>query len=552
MADVIYRKYRPASFSDLTGQDHIKTTIQNQIANGSVAHAYLFAGPRGIGKTTIARLLAKSVNCVNRKEGTSEPCGKCSHCIEFSGGRALDVIEIDAASHTGVDNIRENIIEAVRFAPGQGKNKVFIIDEVHMLSTPAFNALLKTLEEPPEHVIFVLATTELHKIPQTILSRCQRFDFHRISAPEMILRLQMIAKAEGVEVEAEVLNSIARLSEGCLRDAESLFGQILALGEKSISVKEASIVLPVTNTSVIVNIIGSLGTGDAKSAIKVLNNFVDQGGSVKNLIGELIDFARTILLLNLNGAFDNHYDADTMEKMRAMLVNFSSNRSAELLDALLDARSKSAPDAFPHLPLEIMIVEFCGASELVVASGTDDKSDPPISIGLGGEGGQRERLTEGSQTNVETQPSVGNEQPATEGGKEATSASFSIQDKANELSTPVDSTDLYPNTLAPQLSVEELQSKWKRCCEAVSKRNIALPIVLYSAKPVSIENGKLQVGFERSFHKETLAQRKNSELLEAAIEEVTQVKLTVEAVMLYAKEEEALNTLADAFGGSVV
>src|SRR3989344_5558425 len=188
MATTLYRKYRPQTFAEVVGQNHIKTTLQNELEKDKIAHAYLFSGPRGLGKTTMARLFAKAVNCLTRKSGQSEPCNQCNSCQEVITGRSLDVIEIDAASHTGVDNVRENIIENSRFTPTSRKFKVFIIDEVHMLSTSAFNALLKTLEEPPEHAIFILATTEIHKVPETIVSRCQHFDFHKVPTADIVKR----------------------------------------------------------------------------------------------------------------------------------------------------------------------------------------------------------------------------------------------------------------------------------------------------------------------------------------------------------------------------
>ena len=205
MSLALYRKYRPQTFREVSGQTHIKTTLQNELEMDRVSHAYLFSGPRGTGKTTMARLLAKSVNCLSRKKGESEPCSKCEACAEITDGRSLDVIEIDAASHTGVDNVRENIIQSSKFTPTQRKYKVFIIDEVHMLSISAFNALLKTLEEPPKHAMFILATTELHKVPETILSRCQRFIFRIVAYEEIIKRLDYIIAKEEKKVDAEVV-----------------------------------------------------------------------------------------------------------------------------------------------------------------------------------------------------------------------------------------------------------------------------------------------------------------------------------------------------------
>jgi DNA polymerase-3 subunit gamma/tau len=223
MSNVLYRKYRPQKLADVVGQKHIVQTLFNAIKNNHLGQAYLFTGPRGTGKTSVARILAKTINCLDLQD--AQACGKCFNCLTITEGRALDIIEIDAASNTGVDNVRE-IIEAVKLPPTSLKYKVYIIDEVHMLSSGAFNALLKTLEEPPAHVIFILATTEIHKVPETIISRCQRFDFTRLPIQLIIQKLSAIAKSEKIQISPESLEMIALASEGGMRDAESILGQI--------------------------------------------------------------------------------------------------------------------------------------------------------------------------------------------------------------------------------------------------------------------------------------------------------------------------------------
>ena len=325
MSLAIYRKYRPQKWSDLTGQNHIKVTLQNEIEAEKIAHAYLFTGPRGIGKTTTARLFAKALNCQERKQGQSEPCNKCDSCLELVEGNDLDILEIDAASHTGVDNVRENIIANARFTPVKRKYKVFIIDEVHMLSISAFNALLKILEEPPEYTIFILATTEVHKVPATIISRCQRFDFKKINAEDLIKRLTLICQQEGVKVSKKVLTNIARVSEGCLRDAESLLGQVLSLGEKEVSEEEASLIIPASNYNLVVELIDYLRYKNAEQSISLINKLVTDGVDLMQFTDELIEFLRKMILSKISGGLKELTDIpDDVEKARAIYRKVSA------------------------------------------------------------------------------------------------------------------------------------------------------------------------------------------------------------------------------------
>ncbi|PIZ90441.1 DNA polymerase III, subunit gamma and tau, partial [bacterium (Candidatus Moisslbacteria) CG_4_10_14_0_2_um_filter_36_61] len=260
---VLYRKYRPQKFSELIGEKEIITILQNEIKQEKTAHAYLFAGPRGVGKTTMARILAKAVNCANRKKGEAEPCDQCLSCQEIAQGKSFDLIEIDAASNRGINEIRE-LKERIRFLPSLSRFRVFIIDEVHMLTPEAFNALLKTLEEPPSYVLFILATTKIHELPETIISRCQVFKFTKIPLEEIVDYLKEIAKKEGVKISEEVLKIIAFRSEGCARDAMSLLGQIIALGDKEITLEEAMLVLPPSQLNLVIDLLDLLIKKEAK------------------------------------------------------------------------------------------------------------------------------------------------------------------------------------------------------------------------------------------------------------------------------------------------
>jgi DNA polymerase-3 subunit gamma/tau len=315
----LYRKYRPQTFSEIIGQRHIVQTLTNAIKNGHIGQAYLFTGPRGTGKTTMARILAKAVNCQKRKD--FEPCGACDICKNITDGRSLDIIEIDAASNTGVDNIRE-LRETVKLPPTQAKYKVYIIDEAHMLSAGAFNALLKTLEEPPSHVIFILATTAIHKIPETILSRCQRFDFVRLPLDSIIKKLSFVAQSEGVAIDKESLEMIAIAAEGGMRDAESLLSQVIALEDKNITSKEVKEILGTADRQFIEKMAENLAAKDALSALSLVNELTEGGYNLEIFAKSLLNYLRQLMIvsvdLELSKRFSYELTAEQMEKMKGL------------------------------------------------------------------------------------------------------------------------------------------------------------------------------------------------------------------------------------------
>ena len=294
--EVLYRKWRPPRFSDIVGQGPITQTLTKAVAHGRTAHAYLFCGPRGTGKTSTARVLAKSLNCTMRPPTIGDPCGACDNCRAIDNGSFMDLIEVDAASNRGIDEIRD-LREKVRFAPTIGRNKVYIIDEAHALTNDAFNAFLKTLEEPPPHSVFVLATTEPERLPPTIISRCQRFDFHRIAMQDMTDRLTGIAQEEGVEVAPEVLRLIGRASGGSLRDGTNLLDQLITSFGSRVSVEQARELLGISGEESALALVKHLLTGNTAQALGVINSVADEGVDLRPLHRMTVELLRAALLI---------------------------------------------------------------------------------------------------------------------------------------------------------------------------------------------------------------------------------------------------------------
>jgi len=359
MSKVLYRKYRPASFSEVVGQEHVVKTLKNAIKRGKIAHAYLFSGPRGIGKTTIARILAKAVNCENIKDG--EPCNECDVCRNINQNKFLDLVEIDAATHTQVDKIRD-IIEKINFSPASGKYKVYIIDEVHMLSKGAFNALLKTLEEPPKHVIFILATTEIHKIPATIISRCQRFDFHRIKISEIKKRLEGIAKQEKVKVEKGVFDFIAVNSSGGMRDSESLFGQILSLEDKNITLKEVQEILALADISKTIKLIKLIVEKKYGEAVNYVSEITNDGYDLEQFGESVVEYCRKLMLIKISPEIKNSFSLEMTEEQITELESISQKMTisqiVKIIRVFIQAREEVKSSIISQLPLELAIAEI--------------------------------------------------------------------------------------------------------------------------------------------------------------------------------------------------
>ena len=352
--EVFARKYRPQTFDDLVGQTHVSRTLKNAVAQNRLAHAYLFVGPRGVGKTSTARILAKSLNCV--KGPTVTPCGVCDNCREIAGGNSLDVIEIDGASNNSVEDVRQ-LRENVRYAPAKGRYKIYLIDEVHMLSSAAFNALLKTLEEPPEHVKFIFATTEPQKVLPTILSRCQRFDLHRIPANLIAQHLQFIAKKEKITLQPAAAHAIARGAEGGLRDAESMLDQLVALCGEKITESDVLSVFGFTSEQTVSDLTGRILRGETPEAIDLLHEQSEAGKDMMRLMADLIAHLRDLLVFKAKpDALDEDVDPDVQKSLAAHAKLISTDRLLELIDqfAAAEGRMKWAPNKKLHFEVAII------------------------------------------------------------------------------------------------------------------------------------------------------------------------------------------------------
>lgn len=351
----LYRRWRPQNFASLVGQQPVKTALSNALTSGRIAHAYLFAGPRGTGKTSTARILAKALNCADGP--TAEPCGSCKNCMRITDGTSMDVFEIDAASNRGIDEIK-NLREQLAFTPVDCRYKIYIIDEVHMLTTEAFNALLKTLEEPPSHVIFILATTDPHKIPATIHSRCQRFDFRRVTVDETVEHLKMIADASGIRTEPEALRMIAVQAEGGMRDALSLFDQCGVMSD-AITVKAVKDILGIVGQEMMRELAGDIGNGDLVACLQKLNLLLEQGKDVRQFLTELAEYLRALLLYKAVPSYEEIYLIDTAEALAASAEKFSQARLLAAEERIHAAILELRTTMRPRITAELCLVELC-------------------------------------------------------------------------------------------------------------------------------------------------------------------------------------------------
>lgn len=444
---VIARKYRPQTFSDLTGQEHITRTLTRALDQQRLHHAYLFAGVRGTGKTTSARILAKGLNC--HKGITSQPCLQCPSCLEIATGNSLDVLEIDAASNTGVDNVRDVIINNIAMAPARDRYKVFVIDEVHMLSTSAFNALLKTLEEPPSHVMFIMATTELHKLPDTILSRCQQFEFRQIPTEKIFRRLREIADNESIKIGDDSLREIARAGAGSLRDAQSAFDQVIAFSGSEITEDDITASLGMVSTATLGKFVEAIANQDTAGTINLVEEIFSRGYDLRNFTRELMAYMRHLLVVKSGVTSGESLGVADIEigKLTALAARFSEEDLVRCFHLLAETEKEVKDSPHPRFQLEIGLVKLAHVSRLRTLAELIERLEV-LESGFGGGSGSIvtstsavRRAAASDELPVQTRSETSKPQPAK---SPVTEKSAQPESRANDLSEPPDFPDFDP------------------------------------------------------------------------------------------------------------
>ena len=469
------RKYRPQTFEELLGQSHVAITLANAIRTQRVAHAYLFAGPRGVGKTSAARILAKSLNC--EKGPTDKPCNGCGICQEITQGNSLDVLEIDGASNRGIDQIRE-LRENVKFKPGRGQFRIYIIDEVHQITTDGFNALLKTLEEPPPHVKFIFATTEPHRVPATILSRCQRFDFRRISSTEIATKLKAICAKENLVIEEAILFAVAQAAQGSIRDGESLLDQLACLPKGQLTEREVSSLLGSVGQRFLEEMTEAILQKDPLALLEKVNRLAGDGRDLTHFLTELIQHFRNLAMLKLGqeGRRLVELPDDAIDRLIRQAERFSLEELLALLNLFLRTHATMKRVSFPRIPLEMVLVKSAMRESLL-----------PL----------EELVSRLESLEKSLQRGEGPSQPFED-------------DKPLPIAIPSKSEE--PNCL----SFGKLRDLWPEAVKVVESKRKSIGVFLREGSPIALKGNCLEIGFEERsrFHKETLESASNKRLIE--------------------------------------
>ncbi len=505
---VTARKWRPTTFEDVVGQQHVSLTLKNAIQQNRLGHAYIFSGPRGVGKTTVARILARVLNCAKPVDGT--PCNECESCQEISSGRNVDVFEIDGASNRGVEEIR-NLREAVRYAPAKSKYKVYIIDEVHMLTKEAFNALLKTLEEPPSHVLFVFATTEVHKVPPTILSRCQRFDFRRIAINDIIERLRLIAKEENITIEDDALLYIAKKGDGSMRDAQSIFDQVVAFSGTNVTAALVLETLNIVDQDLYFDVTDILRNRDTKRGLQLIARIVDNGYDMREFLAGLAENVRNLLTITTTNSSDLiETSAEYRKRYQEEARHFNDVDLIRYLRAIIELHKDLRYSSQPRIRLESGIIELIKMEKTADMQTLINRLDELKKNNVTDDGGIPIRGSAHAGWQTTTTNGTTNTSPVS---KQSPPSPVTNVVREQPPQKPVQ-----PSDTPKSISAEEAFARWNEFVTAVKTSRINLGSILSQSALVDVDNGCLQLSCENDFQLNTL--RRNKDYLSKISERV--------------------------------
>jgi len=503
----LYRKWRPQTFDEVIGQEHVTHTLKNALPSGRISHAYLFAGPRGTGKTSMGRLLAKAVNCLSTED--NKPCNQCRICQAINEGRMLDLIEIDAASNRGIDEVR-GIREKVGFRPNEARYKVYILDEAHMLTEPAFNALLKTLEEPPPHVIFVLVTTEPDKIPSTIRSRCQRFDFRRIPLQDMINHLSYIAQEEGLIVEPAALELIARSATGSLRDAESLLDQLMSYSDGKITLAQVQAVLGTVPFQAVGELVNHLIARDVAKGLDVINRVIGDGVDPRQFNRQVVEYLRQLLLISVGeGVSPAQITPETLGEMKKQAGRLPTEELVRAVKLFHQAELDLKASSQSQLPMELAFIE---------ATFGEEPSSPTT------------RPPSRSVAKTHTRPA------------EVAPSRSAMDDEPRPPVKQKTEKEVQAASAGPELTLDTINSQWNRILQEVRLRNRSVEALLKSCRPLSVEGRGIVLGFYYPFHKEKVEEPQNKALVESVVSQVVNSTCHIRCVLSPKAESQAQRT----------
>lgn len=501
----IYRKFRPTKFSDVLGQEHITRILKNQIINENIAHAYLFSGTRGTGKTSTARIFARAVNCI----GEDVPCNECEICRGILDESVMDIIEIDAASNNSVEDIRE-LRENSKYPPSTCKYKVYIIDEVHMLSKGAFNALLKVLEEPPEHLIFILATTEPEKLPATIISRCQRYDFKRVSVENIVKNMEDIAIKEDVRIDTKALELIARNSDGAMRDALSILDQCLSFSQDEITYDYVISILGIVNNDLMFSLVDDIIDKNTENVLDSLDKVIEDGIDIKQFIKDLIVHFRNLMVAKTSENLENSIDGteEFIEEIKSQVKKIELEKIITLLNILTDTENKCKWSSQPRIILEVDLIKMMklpSALDLESLIERIDKLEGAISSG-----------------NINVTKTI---RP-----KKTIDKRVNKSDSKKEVNNEIETKNVGINE---DIDFETIKERWTEILNAVKTKKIALHALLIEGTALSFRNTVLTIGFKEGFgfHRDALNKEDNKDSIEKIIESTLDTKIELKLVM---------------------